>query len=58
MKIFDATAIIAFLSEMECPDSLVELAKHYELIVPEGVATEIRKEPGKGHLRNLSRHAV
>ncbi|MEM3008185.1 MAG: hypothetical protein QXI71_04440 [Candidatus Bathyarchaeia archaeon] len=58
MKIFDATAIIAFLSEMNCPDSMEVLSKHYDLIVPEGVAAEIRKEPGKGHLRNLSRRGI
>lgn len=58
MKIFDATAIIAFLSEMECPDSMEVLAKHYDLIVPEGVAAEIRKQPGKGHLLNLSRRGI
>lgn len=58
MKIFDATAVIAFLSEMECPDSLVTLSKHYELIIPEGVAAEIKKQPGKGYLQNLAKRRV
>jgi len=58
MKIFDATAIIAFLSEMDCPDSMEVLSKHYELVVPEGVAAEIRKQPGKEHLDNLSRRGI
>ena len=41
MKIFDATAIIAFLSEMECPEGLELLSEHYKLIIPQGVADEI-----------------
>lgn len=58
MKIFDATAVIAFLSEMNCPDSMECLSKHYELIIPEGVASEIKKQPGKGHLQNLSKQGI
>ena len=53
MKVFDATALIAFLSEMDFPDGLVELSKHYSLFVPTGVACEIKKSPGKERLKKL-----
>lgn len=53
MKIFDATAIIAFLSEMKCPESLYELSKYYKLIISEGVFKEIRKPPGKAILQDM-----
>lgn len=58
MKIFDATAVIAFLVEMKCADSLEALSKHYEIIIPEGVADEIKKSPGKEILQNLEKHKV
>jgi predicted nucleic acid-binding protein len=58
MKIFDATAVIAFLVEMKCADSLEALAKHYEIIIPEGVAGEITKSPGKETLHDLAKHKV
>ena len=53
MKILDATAVIAFLSEMECPETLQELSKYYQLIIPEGVVIEIRRSPGKEMLKEL-----
>lgn len=53
MKIFDATAVIAFLSEMQCPDSLQELSKYYQLLIPHGVYAEIQKPPGKQMLEML-----
>ena len=53
MKIFDATAVIAFLFEMEYPEGLELLSKQYKLIVPQGVASEIKKEPGKTLLEKL-----
>ena len=43
MKILDATTIIAFLNEMNYPDGLVKLSKHYEIVIPEGVVNEIKK---------------
>lgn len=58
MKIFDATAIIAFLSEMECPEGLELLSEHYKLIIPQGVADEITKEPGKTRLAKLKEKKV
>lgn len=58
MKIFDATSLIAFLSEMKYPDGLRNLSKHYKLIVPKGVASEIRKQPGKKLLEDLQREKV
>lgn len=53
MKIFDATAVIAFLFEMEYPEGLELLSKYYKLIIPQGVADEITKEPGKTRLAKL-----
>ena len=35
MKIFDATTVIAFLSEMDCPEGIVLLSKHHKIIIPE-----------------------
>ena len=53
MKIFDATTVIAFLSEMDCPEGITMLSKHYKIIIPEGVASEVRKPPGKERLKDL-----
>lgn len=53
MKVLDATAVIAFLSELQCPESLQELSKHYQLVIPEGVFAEIQKPPGKNMLKML-----
>lgn len=53
MKVFDATTVIAFLSEMQCPDSLQELSKYYQLLIPHGVYAEITKPPGKQMLDML-----
>ncbi len=53
MKIFDATAVIAFLNDMNYSDGIMELSKHYEIIIPKGVADEIKKSPGKEMLQDL-----
>ena len=53
MKILDATAAIAFLSEMKCPEGLAKLSKHCKIIIPEAVADEITKEPGRQFLLDL-----
>lgn len=53
MKILDATAVIAFLSEMQCPEGLIKLSNSCEILIPRGVADEIRKPPGKMMLRDL-----
>ncbi len=58
MKIFDATAVIAFLFEMEYPEGLELLSKHYKLIIPQGVVDEITKEPGKTRLEKLEEKNV
>jgi predicted nucleic acid-binding protein len=58
MKIFDATVVIAFLSEMRCPDGLEALSKHYEIIIPAEVAAEITRSPGKEMLENLAKRKV
>lgn len=55
VKIFDATVLIAFLREMDCPDTVTALAKKYTIVVPEGVASEITKQPGKSRLQKLAR---
>jgi len=56
MKIFDATAIIAFLNDMDYPEGITELSKYYEIVIPEGVANEIKKSPGKEMLQDLAKH--
>lgn len=53
MKVFDATSLIAFLSEMNYPEGLVELSKYYKLIVPTGVALEIIKPHTKSIFNDL-----
>lgn len=53
MKIFDATAVIAFLSEMRFPEGFELLSKHYKLVIPKAVEAEIIKEPGKSYLAKL-----
>ena len=59
LKIFDATSLIAFLSEMNCPEALVKLSKHYKIVIPQGVANEVRKPPGKKRLQILlDQHVV
>lgn len=58
MKILDASAIIAFLSEMNCPESLSKLAKYHRLLIPEGVYNEIKKPPGKHTLDRLVKEAA
>ena len=47
MKIFDATTVIAFLSEMDCPEGIVLLSKHQ-------VLDQIRSLDGQKMSRNLS----
>ena len=59
MKILDATAVIAFLDEMKCVDGIIKLSKHQDAIIPEGVADEIIKSPGREILQELiSDHIV
>jgi predicted nucleic acid-binding protein len=58
LKIFDATSVIAFLSEMRCPESLRELSKYYQLIIPEGVETEIQRSPGREMLQELVKENI
>lgn len=53
MKVFDATSLIAFLSDMKFPEGLELLSKHYCIIVPEGVAAEIKKSPSKALFKGL-----
>jgi len=55
MKIFDATAVIAFLKDMDYPEGITKLSEHYEIVVPESVVDEIKKSPGKERLRDLVR---
>lgn len=52
-KILDSSAIIAFVKDMDYPEGITKLSKHYELIVPEGVANEIVKPPGKKIFQKL-----
>lgn len=58
MKVFDATTLIAFLSDMRFPEGLKTLSSHYRLVVPQGVADEIKKSPGKELLRNLVKNGA
>lgn len=58
MKIFDATAVIAFLSEMQCPEGLVKLSSNHKILIPKGVADEIKKPPGKEMLLDLHKQGV
>ena len=58
MKILDATAVIAFLSEMKCPEAIIELSKRTKIIVPEGVAHEIVRPPGKETLLDLAKRGI
>lgn len=53
MKIFDATTVIAFLSDMEYPEGITALSKYHEIIIPDGVAGEVKKSPGKEMLQDL-----
>ena len=53
VKIFDATVLIAFLHEMDCPDAVTGLAEKCTIVVPEGVASEITKQPCRGRLQKL-----
>lgn len=52
-KIFDTTAVIAFLHDMSCPECIVELSRHCEIFVPEEVADEVTKQPGRQRLQGL-----
>lgn len=58
MKVFDATTLIAFLSDMRFPEGLEALSKRYKLVVPQAVADEIKKAPGRQLLRNLAKKGV
>lgn len=58
MKILDATTVIAFLSEMKCPEGLLTLSKHCKIIIPKAVANEIKKEPGRGFLLDLKQRSA
>ena len=58
MKIFDATAVIVFLNDMDYSEGITKLSKHYEIIIPEGIADEIKKSPGKEILQDLAKQKV
>ena len=60
VKIFDATALIAFLSarEMDFPEGIEQLAKGYPLIAPAGVVGEITKPVQREKLDELIKHGV
>ncbi len=58
MKIFDATAVIAFLNDMSFPEGIEQLSKHCEIIIPQGVADEITKFPGKKILKGFADRKV
>lgn len=58
MKIFDATALIAFLCEMDCPEGITEISKRSRIIIPEGIANEIIRPPGKDRLQDLARQEI
>ena len=58
MKIFDATAVIAFLNDMDYSDGIIKLSKHYEIVIPEGVVGEIKRSPGKEILQDLIRQNI
>ena len=53
MKIFDATAVIAFLNDMDYSEGIIKLSKHYEIVIPEGVVGEIKRSPRKEMLQDL-----
>ena len=55
MKIFDATAAIAFLNNMDYSEGIIKLSKHYEIVIPESVVGEIKRLPGKEILQDLVR---
>lgn len=52
-KILDATAVIAFLKELDYPAGIAQLSEHYEVMIPEGVQREITKSPGREMLQDL-----
>jgi len=41
MKIFDATAVIAFLKDMDYSEGITKLSEHYEIVIPESVVDEM-----------------
>ena len=53
MKIFDATSAIAFLWEMDFPEGFAFLATRHRLVLPAGVASEIRRPKSRAHLAEL-----
>lgn len=58
MIILDATSVIAFLKEMNCPDSLEVLSKYEKLVILKGVVDEITKSPEKEILKELIKNKV
>lgn len=58
MKILDATTVIAFLSEMKFPEGLDKLSKYCKIVIPEAVANEITKCPGKQMLSDLVKQDI
>jgi len=53
MKILDATALIAFLRELDFEDGLRRLSTIHRLVVPTGVASEVKKPPASIRLASL-----
>ncbi len=53
MKVFDTTAVIAFLKDMDFQDGFESLSKKYKLYIPAGVAAEVTKQPTKEKLSLL-----
>lgn len=58
VKIFDATVLISLLDEMNCADTVADLAKRYAIVVPQGVASEITKQPAKKRLWRLTEQGL
>lgn len=55
MKILDATAVIAFLSELDYPEGLVKIATRHEVLIPRAVSDEITRPSTRGRLEALIR---
>lgn len=53
LKVLDATAVIAFLGEMNFHEGLEALSDYYEVVITPGVVAEITKEPTKSALLEL-----
>jgi predicted nucleic acid-binding protein len=53
MKVFDATAVIAFLGELDYPEGLRLIATRHDVVLPMGVVREIRRDRSKKNLKGL-----